>query len=251
MTDASNRSMPSVCDSTRSAIRSSQNALAAPDSCRVGDSSSAAYAVRTRSGDASMVSATAKQPAVTASRRQVSGSRFAAAYAHDERHAVFRTEDLVDPSVMLATEHDGAPIGRRHGGSVRLISPLQYGYKSAKHLKRIEFAEEQPDSSFGKKEHLRARVANEERHSTVANWLLRTPYRLTVVPTALAADRGLNKSARSREGARHPYGSLSARVRPMWRFRSTWMVYCQAWRSSAMELELCMASGRLVPNRKI
>ena len=164
---------------------------------------------------------------------------------------MFRTEDLVDPSVILATEHDGAPIGRRHGGSVRLISPLQYGYKSAKHLKRIEFVEEQPDGSFGKKEHLRARVANEERHSTVANWLLRTPYRLTVVPTALAADRGLNKSARSREGARHPYGSLSARVRPMWRFRSTWMVYCQAWRSSSMELELCMASGRLVPNRKI
>lgn len=101
--------------------------------------------------------------------------------------------------MFLATERDGAPLDRRHGGSVRLVSPLQYGYKNIKHVERIEFHSEQPEGSFGKKEHLRARVAEEERHSRLPNWLLRVPYRLTVVPTALAADRGLQKSPASKE----------------------------------------------------
>ena len=119
---------------------------------------------------------------------------FAAVYARDNRHAVYCTEDLVDPSVILATEHDGELLGRRHGGSVRLVSPKQYGYKSAKHVKRIEFVHEQPESSFGSKEHLRARVELEERHSSLPNWLLRVPYRLSVVPTALVADAALRKA---------------------------------------------------------
>ena len=124
---------------------------------------------------------------------------FAAVYALDDRHAIFRTEDLIDPSVLLVTERDGVPLDQRHGGAVRLISPLQYGYKSAKHVERIEFFHEQPESSFGKKEHLRARVDMEERHSSLPNWLLRVPYRLTVVPTALAADRALRGSPQPKD----------------------------------------------------
>lgn len=127
--------------------------------------------------------------------------KFAAAYGADDRHAVFCTEDLVHPSVLLATELDGQPIGQRHGGAVRLVCPLQYGYKSAKHLRRIEFSDERPTGSFGKKEHLRGRVSEEERHGTLPNWLLRRPYRLTVVPTALVADRGLANSPSMNESA--------------------------------------------------
>ncbi len=57
-----------------------------------------------------------------------------------------------------------------------------------------DFRKDKPASSVGPKEHLRARVALEERHATLPNWLLRIPYRLTIVPTALAAERGLRKS---------------------------------------------------------
>ena len=74
------------------------------------------------------------------------------------------------------------------------MCPKQYGYKSAKHLTAITFHDSQPEGSFGKKEHVRARIAHEERHSTLPNWLLRVPYRLAVVPTALAADRSLKRS---------------------------------------------------------
>lgn len=44
------------------------------------------------------------------------------------------------------------------------------------------------------KEHLRARVALEERHPTLPNWLLRVPYRLVIAPTALLAERSLERS---------------------------------------------------------
>lgn len=120
---------------------------------------------------------------------------FAKAAAGDGRHAVFRSDDLLEPSVLVATQLQGEPLPRRHGAPLRLITPNQYGYKNVKHLTRIEFAATQPESSFGKKEHLRARVALEERHPTLPNWALRVPYRLTVVPTALAAEKGLRKSS--------------------------------------------------------
>ncbi len=119
---------------------------------------------------------------------------FALAYGADDRHAIFVTEDLVDPSVLVATTLDGEPVPRRHGGAVRLVSPKQYGYKSVKHLTRIEFVHGEPASSLGGKEHLRARIDHEERHATLPNWLIRFPYRLMVVPTALMGDRGLRNS---------------------------------------------------------
>lgn len=119
---------------------------------------------------------------------------FARAHGADKRHAVFMTEDLLDPSVLVATQLDGEPVPPRHGGSLRLVSPNQYGYKSVKHLIEIDFTAIQPKSSFGGKEHLRARIALEERHSTRPNWMVRLPYRLMIVPTALAADRSMRKS---------------------------------------------------------
>lgn len=119
---------------------------------------------------------------------------FAKAVAADKVHAVFMTKDLLEPSVLLATERDSAPLDRRHGGALRLVCPTQYGYKNVKHLIEVDFCGSRPHSTTGKKEHLRARVALEERHSTLPNWLVRIPYRLAIVPTALASDRSLRKS---------------------------------------------------------
>lgn len=120
------------------------------------------------------------------------------AHAGDGVSATFVTDDLLvdDPGeeVLLATELDGEPLDRKHGAPLRLVSPGQYGYKNVKHLIGVDFCEVKPASTLGPKEHLRARVALEERHATLPNWLLRLPYRLTVVPTALAAERGLRRS---------------------------------------------------------
>ncbi len=119
---------------------------------------------------------------------------YAVASAGDRQACTFVGEDLFDPTVLLATGMQGLPLTRRHGAPLRLVTPLQYGYKNAKHLVEINFVSSEPEGTFGAKEHLRARVAHEERHSRLPARLLRAPYRLTVVPTALAADRGLKKS---------------------------------------------------------
>jgi len=49
-------------------------------------------------------------------------------------------EHFAEGDCLLATAHDGVPISRQHGGPVRLIIPRYYLWKSAKWLKRIEFA---------------------------------------------------------------------------------------------------------------
>ncbi|MEM7285229.1 MAG: molybdopterin-dependent oxidoreductase [Actinomycetota bacterium] len=115
-------------------------------------------------------------------------------HALDRQSAIYVTEDLDRPDVLLATHLDGEPLSRRHGAPLRLVSPGQYGYKNVKHVVRVDFRDQEPASTLGPKEHLRARVAEEERHSRMPNWAVRVPYRLTVVPTALAADRGLRRS---------------------------------------------------------
>lgn len=119
---------------------------------------------------------------------------FMVAHAADRQSAIYVTDDVVQPDVLLATQLDGEPLSRRHGAPLRLVSPRQYGYKNVKHLVGIDFRSEEPSSTLGPKEHLRARVAEEERHATLPNWAVRVPYRLTVVPTALAGDRGLRRS---------------------------------------------------------
>lgn len=45
-----------------------------------------------------------------------------------------------DADCLIAHSHDGAPISREHGGPARLIIPRYYLWKSAKWIKRIEFA---------------------------------------------------------------------------------------------------------------
>jgi len=118
------------------------------------------------------------------------------AHAADRTSAIYVTDDLDNDNVLLATQLDGQPLDRRHGAPLRLVSPDQYGYKNIKHLVGLDFRHEEPASTMGPKEHLRARVAAEERHSSLPNWAVKVQYRLSIIPTALAAERTLRSSRR-------------------------------------------------------
>lgn len=107
----------------------------------------------------------------------------------DRGKVAFRWEDAVADDVILATHLDGAPLGARHGAPLRLVSPSQYAYKSLKHLVGLDLRAAQP--RVLSKEHLRARVSLEERHPRLPSWLVRTPYRLMIPPTAYVAERAL------------------------------------------------------------
>jgi len=109
----------------------------------------------------------------------------------DDHQVVFRWEDAIADDVVLATQLNGTPLDGRHGAPLRLVSPSQYGYKSVKHLVGIDFRAAEP--RVGAKEHLRARVALEERHPRLPPWLVRLPYRLLIPPTAYAAERSLRR----------------------------------------------------------
>lgn len=47
---------------------------------------------------------------------------------------------FADEDCLIAHSHDGAPLSREHGGPARLVIPRYYFWKSAKWVKRIEFA---------------------------------------------------------------------------------------------------------------
>lgn len=120
---------------------------------------------------------------------------YAVAHAADGARCIYVTDDLCAGDVLLATHLDGLPLDARHGAPLRLVSPGQYGYKNPKHLTALDFRSVRPPSTLGPKEHLRARVDAEERHAALPNWVLRIPYRLMIVPTAILAERSLRRSA--------------------------------------------------------
>jgi len=116
---------------------------------------------------------------------------YARVRAGDRRSAYFLWDDLVADDVILATHLNGEVLGARHGGPLRLVAPQQYGYKSVKHLVSMDFCSEVP-RKLGK-EHLRGRVADEERHPKYRAKLLRVPYRFLIPPTAYIAERTLKR----------------------------------------------------------
>jgi len=90
-------------------------------------------------------------------------------------------EDALADDVLIADRLDGEPLPLEHGGPFRLVSAGQYGYKSVKHLCRIELHAGEPSDaparllnqlqlkSFAM--HPRARVVHEERSRTLPNSL--------------------------------------------------------------------------------
>jgi len=75
-------------------------------------------------------------------------------------------EDLLDDDVLLATEHDGRPLGAEHGGPCRLVVPKLYFWKSAKWVRRLEFLDVDPPGFWEENGyHLHADPWREERYS--------------------------------------------------------------------------------------
>jgi DMSO/TMAO reductase YedYZ molybdopterin-dependent catalytic subunit len=53
-----------------------------------------------------------------------------------------RLADCLDDDVLIATQFDGKPIAREHGGPARIIIPKLYAWKGAKFVRQIDFASE-------------------------------------------------------------------------------------------------------------
>lgn len=93
--------------------------------------------------------------------------------------------DLLAVNVMFADRLDDQPLSVEHGAPIRLIAPAHYGYKSAKHLDRIELRAN--DHGYRPLlprllDHPRARVALEERGQFVPGWLTRYVFRPFIGP---------------------------------------------------------------------
>jgi DMSO/TMAO reductase YedYZ molybdopterin-dependent catalytic subunit len=117
----------------------------------------------------------------------------------DGFRSIVAIEDAIGGDLLIADRLGGRPIEPDHGAPVRLVSPRQYGYKSTKHLCRVELHTSAPKLTFPHLDpfsramlrsplfgaHPRARVWEEERHPYVPArplrplyfWLLRPPLR--------------------------------------------------------------------------
>ncbi len=94
--------------------------------------------------------------------------------------------DLMQQNVLLADQLNNKPLSMEHGAPIRIIAPDHYGYKSLKHIKRIEFyAEKQvlKQGFLGFMDHPRARVAYEERAVKGPGIFFRWLYSLSINKT--------------------------------------------------------------------
>lgn len=104
--------------------------------------------------------------------------------------------DLMTGDILLADKLEDAPLSSVHGAPLRLITPAHYGYKSAKHLKAIEFwrdAHKFCGPALRFMIHPRGRVSHEERGIGVPGWLLRFLYRPLIKPTIRQFERAVQK----------------------------------------------------------
>jgi DMSO/TMAO reductase YedYZ molybdopterin-dependent catalytic subunit len=123
-------------------------------------------------------------------------ARFVVLRAQDGARTSLPLEDLLSPDVLLADHLDGQPLPIEHGAPLRLIAPAHYGYKSVKHLHRIEFwRSDEHYRPYGLRfmVHPRARVAFEERGQWVPGWLLRHLYRPLIGMTVARFERGMRE----------------------------------------------------------
>jgi DMSO/TMAO reductase YedYZ molybdopterin-dependent catalytic subunit len=106
--------------------------------------------------------------------------------AQDGARTTLLLEDLLAVDVMLADTLDGQPLTVEHGAPLRLVAPMQYGYKSMKHLSRLSLHVDDTTfrpSAFRFMDHPRARVMLEERGRVFPGWFLRRLYRPLIAPT--------------------------------------------------------------------
>ena len=111
---------------------------------------------------------------------------FVVIHGQDGARTSMPLDDLLAPDVLLADRLDGQPLTIAHGAPLRLVAPAHYGYKSVKHVDRLEFW--RSDARYRPlglrfMVHPRARVALEERGQWVPGRLLRYLYRPLIGPT--------------------------------------------------------------------
>ena len=119
-------------------------------------------------------------------------------------------EDALVDGVLIADRLDGRPLDSDHGAPARLVSPAQYGYKSTKHLCRIDVhtleapppAPRLRDVLF--QDHPRARVWEEERNGALPTWFVRPLYRALKAPLLLLCGRGEGRSLAPEPGSTRP-----------------------------------------------
>jgi len=101
----------------------------------------------------------------------------------DGYRAIVSIEDALQNDVLLADRLDDEPLSLAHGAPLRLISPQQYAYLSAKHLSAIEIhtsAPPIPRDFFLFRQHPRARVWQEERNGVLPTTVVRPIYRALI-----------------------------------------------------------------------
>jgi DMSO/TMAO reductase YedYZ molybdopterin-dependent catalytic subunit len=122
----------------------------------------------------------------------------------DGYRVVVAIEDALGDEVLIADRLHGRPLTADHGRPVRLVSPLQYGYVSAKHLARVELWTHEPPENYGYvhplggvvmrgplfQRHPRGRVWQEERHRYLPPWILRAAYAPLRAPIRWLSARG-------------------------------------------------------------
>ena len=111
--------------------------------------------------------------------------RFVVLRCQDGYRTSLPLSDLLAPDVLIADRLNDQPLTVEHGAPIRLVAPAHYGYKSAKHLDRIELRAD--DAGYRPLmprllDHPRARVALEERGQFIPGWVLRYAFRPFIKP---------------------------------------------------------------------
>ncbi len=78
---------------------------------------------------------------VVARAKPSAAAQFVVQHADNDYTTNLPLSVMLDDGVLIAYEFDGRPIEPIHGGPVRMLVPKKYFWKSAKWLRRIEFAE--------------------------------------------------------------------------------------------------------------
>jgi DMSO/TMAO reductase YedYZ molybdopterin-dependent catalytic subunit len=109
----------------------------------------------------------------------------------------------LDPECLLAYRMNGAPLPRRHGAPVRLLSPGRYGYKSAKWVVGVRALRTEHTDWYGQRGWSRTGVVKTmSRIDAPATGAVLPAGRHAVAGVAYAGDRGVGAVQLSADGGR-------------------------------------------------